>query len=135
MNNSVTLIGHVGQNPKALNFAASDKKLVKFSLAVKEFSSSDEDRTLWIDVEAWNDLGKRVLDHITKGREVAIQGRLCLTSYTKSEEGKTVEVTKPIIKLTSFHLLGKKPETKVASETKSQPQKEVAKESKKSPAA
>ena len=127
MNNSITLIGHVGQNPKALVFAASDKKLVKFSIAVKEYSSSDEDRTLWVDVEAWNELGKRVLDHITKGREVAIQGRLAMTSYTKSNEGKTVDVTKPVVKLTSFHLLGKKPGVKNAPETKEQSQKESSK--------
>jgi single-strand DNA-binding protein len=131
MNNSITLIGHVGQNPKALSFPASDKKLVKFSLAVKEYSSSNEDRTLWVDVEAWNELGKRVLDHITKGRELAIQGRLAMTSYTKSAEGKSIEVTKPVIKLTGFHLLGKKPESKVASETKSQSQMEAAKEPRK----
>ena len=127
MNNSITLIGHVGQNPKALIFPASDKKLVKFSIAVKEYSSSDEDRTLWVDVEAWNELGKRVLDHITKGREVAIQGRLAMTSYTKSNEGKTVDVTKPVVKLTSFHLLGKKPGARSAPETNDQSQKEGSK--------
>jgi single-strand DNA-binding protein len=124
MNNSITLIGHVGQNPKALIFPASDKKLVKFSIAVKEYSSSDEDRTLWVDVEAWNELGKRVLDHITKGREVAIQGRLAMTSYTKSNEGKTVDVTKPVVKLTSFHLLGKKPGARSAPEAKDDSPKE-----------
>jgi single-strand DNA-binding protein len=127
MNNSITLIGHVGQSPKAISFTSSDKKLVKFTIAVKEFSSSNEDKTLWVDVEAWNDLGQRVLDHITKGREVAIQGRLAVTSYTKSNDGKTVEVTKPIVRLTSFHLLGKKPEAKAASDAKAASKKEVSK--------
>jgi len=118
MNNSITLIGHVGQNPKTLSFRTSDKKLVKFSLAVKEFSSADEDsKTLWVDVEAWNALASRVLATITKGREVAVQGRLAMTSYSKSETGKAIEVAKPVVKLTGFHLCGKKPATKIASES------------------
>lgn len=135
MNNSVTLIGHVGQKPTALKFAASGKELVKFSLAIKEYSASDAERTLWVDVEAWGDMGKRVLATITKGREVVVQGRLSMTRYSKSEEGKSIDVTKPVIKLVGFHLCGRKPETKEGAGVESPTQKETAQKSEEAAAA
>jgi len=112
MNNSITIVGRVGQKPHTVTFGDTGNKVVKFSVAVKEFSSnSDEQKTLWIDIDAWNGLGDRVLKTITKGREVVINGRLAISSYTKNDEedGLKVKISKPVIKLTSFHLCGKKP--------------------------
>ena len=110
MNNQITLVGHVGQAPKLTSFSDTGNRLVKFSLAVKEFSSNtEEEKTMWLDVDAWNGLGDRVLDTVTKGREVVIVGRLALSQFNKEIEGVSVPVTKPVIKLTSFHLCGKKP--------------------------
>jgi len=110
MNNSVTIVGHVGQAPHSVSFGDTGNKVVKFSVAVKEFSSKDEeDKTMWIDVDAWNGLGERVLKTITKGREVVVCGRLALSTFHKEVNGVKVQMTKPVIKLTSFHLCGKKP--------------------------
>lgn len=110
MNNSITIIGHVGKEPVTKSFGDTGNKVVKFSLAVKEYSSkADEEKTLWIDVDAWNGLADRVLATITQGREVAITGRLAINTYTKQVDGVTVQMTKPVIKLSSFHLCGSKP--------------------------
>lgn len=112
MNNQLTVIGRVGQDPRAVSFADTGNKVVKFSLAVTEYSSKkDEEKTLWIDVDCWNGLGDRVMQTITKGREVLLTGRLAINSFTKEVDGKTVEVNKPILKLTSFHLCGRVPRT------------------------
>jgi single-stranded DNA-binding protein len=54
-------------------------------------------------------LGERVLKTITKGREVVVQGRLAISEYTTERDGVKIEVKKPVIELTSFHLCGKKP--------------------------
>lgn len=122
MNNQITLVGHVGQAPKLTSFSDTGNRLVKFSLAVKEFSSNtEEEKTMWLDVDAWNGLGDRVIDTVTKGREVVIVGRLALSQFNKEIEGVSVPVTKPVIKLTSFHLCGKKPaeeETTTTAKTK-----------------
>ena len=110
MNNSVTFVGRVGKDPVSIVFDDTQNKVVKFSIAVKEFSSrTDEVKTMWLDIDAWNGLGDRVLKTITKGREVVIQGKLAISSYTKEKDGVNIQVTKPVIKLTSFHLCGKKP--------------------------
>ncbi|MDQ5936834.1 MAG: single-strand DNA-binding protein [Cyanobacteriota bacterium erpe_2018_sw_21hr_WHONDRS-SW48-000092_B_bin.40] len=110
MNNLIALLGHVGQDPHSVSFEDTGNKVVKFSLAVKEFSSNtDEEKTLWIDVDAWNGLGDRVLSTVTKGREIAVQGRLSLSTFTKEVDGVKVQVTKPVVNLTSYHLCGRKP--------------------------
>ena len=122
MNNQLTIIGRVGQDPRAVSFADTGNKVVKFSLGVTEYSSKkEEEKTLWIDVDCWNGLGDRVMQTITKGREVLLTGRLAINTFTKEIDGKTVEVHKPILKLTSFHLCGPKPVEKAedaTSETK-----------------
>lgn len=105
MNNFVSIVGYTGQDPIPKRFS-SGKTVVKFSVAVKEYSTSkSEPETLWLDVQAWNGLGDRVLEHIVKGREVVVQGRLALDRYT-DKDGR--DITKPIINLTGFHLCGKK---------------------------
>jgi single stranded DNA-binding protein len=110
MNNQITIVGHVGQAPTSVSFKDSDNKVVKFSVAVKEYSSkTEEDKTMWIDVDAWNGLGQRVLDTITQGREVVVTGRLAISEYTKEINGVKVKMSKPLIKLTSFHLCGSAP--------------------------
>lgn len=110
MNNQVTLVGHVGKEPVTKSFSDTGNKVVKFSIAVKEYSSnSDEEKTLWIDVDAWNGLADRVLGAVTKGREVVITGRLAINTYPKEVDGVTVQMTKPVIKLSSFQLCGSKP--------------------------
>lgn len=110
MNNSITLVGHVGQAPTSVSFDDTGKKVVKFSLAVKEFSSNtDEEKTLWIDVDAWGGLGDRVFATVTKGREMVVIGRLALSQFHKEINGVSVPMTKPLVKLSSFHLCGKKP--------------------------
>ena len=109
MNNTITIVGHVGQAPSLKSFG-NGNKVAKFSVAVKQYSSNtDVERTLWLDVDAWNGLADRVLKTITKGREVVVNGRLDVSSYTQESNGSKKEITKPVIKLTSFHLCGKKP--------------------------
>lgn len=110
MNNSITIVGHVGKDPQSRDFDDTGNKVVKFSVAVKEYSSnSDELKTMWLDVDAWNGLGDRVLQTVTKGREVVLNGRLAMSTYSKLVDGVTVQMTKPVIKLSSFHLCGKRP--------------------------
>lgn len=118
MNNQITLVGHAGKDPESKTFEDTSNTVVKFSLAVKEYSSNtEEDKTLWIEVVAWNGLAERVLKTVTKGREIVVSGKLSMSTYTKEVDGVKTQVTKPIVKLSSFHLCGKKP---VADETQTE---------------
>ncbi len=84
MNNTISVIGYVGQNPHTISFGDTGNKVVKFSVAVKEFSANSEvTNTLWLHVDAWNGLLDRVLKIITKGREVLVHGRLALSIFNR----------------------------------------------------
>ncbi len=110
-NNQVTIVGHVGLAPGIKTFEDTGNRVAKFSIAVKEYSANKEERTLWLNVEAWNGLADRVIQTITKGREVVLHGSLSISSYSVSQDdGTTAQKTKPIIKLSDFYLCGKKPE-------------------------
>ena len=119
MNNQITIVGHVGQNP--IERSVADDKVVKFSVAVKEFSTNNEKKTMWIDVDAWNKLGDLVMENVTKGREVAIPGRLAINQLTKAQDGVLVKMSKPVIKLTSFHLCGARPIPVTETQTEEKP--------------
>lgn len=87
MNNTITIVGYVGQNPRAISFEDTGNQVVKFSVAVKEFSSNtDDNKTLWLDVDAWNGLGERVLKTITKGREWGLSVRGMDSGFTRWRE-------------------------------------------------
>ncbi|MBZ0189666.1 MAG: single-stranded DNA-binding protein [Candidatus Obscuribacterales bacterium] len=112
MNNSVTLAGYVGNEPVEVTFQ-SGRRVTQFSLGVKEFSSNGKDKTMWVQVKAWNGNGDRVHNLITKGREIVVMGRLSMESYSKQlEDGTTEKITKPVVTLSSFYLCGKKPGAK-----------------------
>ncbi len=109
--NQVTFIGKVGGEPTSVTFTDSDNKLAKFSIAVPDYSSKqDNPDPMWIDVDAWGNLAERVLAYITKGREVAVYGKLTIAKYNKEVNGVTVKMVKPVVKLSGFHLCGRKPE-------------------------
>jgi len=121
MFNQITLVGRAGGNPVATTFTDTDNKLAKFSLAVAEYSSKDENPDpMWVDVESWNGLAERVMKTITEGREVVITGRLSISKYNKEINGVKVEMKKPVIKLSGFHLCGAKPKAE-ESPTESKP--------------
>ncbi len=126
MNNQITLIGRVGQAPTSTTFTDTDNTLAKFSLAVADFSSkSDNPEPMWIDVESWNGLAERVLKTITEGREVAVSGRLSISKYTKEINGVKVEMRRPVVKLSGFHLCGPKPKTEEKGEAKTATSRKV----------
>ena len=112
MNNQITLVGKVGGKPTSVTFTDSDNKLAKFSIAVAEYSSKvDNPEPMWIDIDAWGNLAERVLDLISKGREVVVTGRLTIVKYNKEINGSTVKMVKPVVKLSGFHLCGPKPKS------------------------
>lgn len=91
--NQVILLGRLTRDPESRT-TPSGKTVVSFSLAVDRAGS--EDQADFFDVTAWEKLGDLVMQYLSKGRRVLVQGRLRQDSWDDKETGKKrsrVEVT------------------------------------------
>ena len=84
MKNTVQLIGHVGQVPEVKNLEGG-KKLANISIATNEVYYKENgdkvEKTEWHRVTAWGKTAEIIEKYVTKGREVAIEGKLTHRSY------------------------------------------------------
>jgi len=117
MNNQLNLVGRVGKEPQLRTFD-SGAKVAKFSVGVKEYTGKEKPPTLWFDVEAWNGLSDRVMAAVGSGRDISVSGRLAISEYgTTDVDGNPVRVSKPVVKLVTFHLIGAKPDVNFESKS------------------
>lgn len=97
LRNTVQLIGHVGQAPELKTFESGTKK-VSFSLATNEnFTNSKGEKieeTQWHNIIAWGKTAEVIAKHVTKGKQIAIEGKLTSRSYDDKDGNKkyTTEV-------------------------------------------
>lgn len=97
--NKVQLIGNLGNNPEIINLE-SGKKLAKFSLATNESytnaSGEKIDKVEWHNLVAWGKTCDIIERYLTKGKEVAIEGKLTSRSY-ETKEGDKRYVTEILV--------------------------------------
>ena len=83
--NKVQLIGNLGQEPD-IRTTETGKKLARFSIATNDFYRNSRGErireTLWHTVIAWGKLAEIAEKYLTKGREVAVAGKLIHREYT-----------------------------------------------------
>ncbi len=97
LRNKVQLIGNLGNDPEIINLE-SGKTLAKFSIATNEsYKNAQGEKvtdTQWHNVVAWGKTAGIVEKYLTKGKEVAIEGKLTSRSYETKEGEKryTTEV-------------------------------------------
>ncbi len=88
MKNRVQLIGHVGQEPEVKNLEGG-KKLANISIATNEVYYKDNgdkvEKTEWHRVTAWGKTAEIIEKYVTKGKELAIEGKLATRSYDDKE--------------------------------------------------
>ena len=93
----VQLIGNLGNDPEIITMD-SGKKLAKFSIATNEsYKNAQGERvtdTQWHNVIAWGKTADIIESYVTKGKEVAIEGKLTNRSWEDKEGVKryTTEV-------------------------------------------
>jgi single-strand DNA-binding protein len=91
LKNKVQLIGNLGQNPEIKSFHGG-KKLAKFSIATNEsyrnVNGEKVNETQWHNLVAWGKLAEIVEKYVTKGSEVAVEGKLTYRSYSDKEGNK-----------------------------------------------
>ena len=91
LRNKVQLIGNLGNDPEIINLE-SGKTLAKFSIATNESYKNAEGEkvtdTQWHNIVAWGKTAEIIEKYVTKGKEVAIEGKLTSRSYDTKEGEK-----------------------------------------------
>jgi single-strand DNA-binding protein len=82
--NKVTIIGNLGGDPE-MRYTPSGKPVTSFSVAVtRGWRTSDGERkesTEWFNVVSWGNLAEICNQHLRKGSQVYIEGRLQTRSW------------------------------------------------------
>jgi single-strand DNA-binding protein len=107
LRNKVQLIGNLGNDPEIVNLEGGTK-LAKFSIATNEtYKNAKGEKvtdTQWHNVVAWGKTAEIVENYLTKGNEVAVEGKLIHRSY-ESKEGEKRYITE--IRCNELLMLGK----------------------------
>ncbi len=98
LRNKVQLIGNVGMDPQTISLEG-DNKLVKFSMATNETYKNNKGEkvtdTQWHQIITWGKTADFVENHITKGKHIALEGKLQTRSY-ETEHGEKHQVTEVV---------------------------------------
>jgi single-strand DNA-binding protein len=99
LRNKVQLIGNLGKDPEIITLE-NGSKLAKFSLATnenyKDKNGEKQSRTEWHNLIAWNKTAELIEKYVTKGKEIAIEGKLSNKSY-EDKEGQKRYLTEVIV--------------------------------------
>ncbi len=91
MKNKVQLIGHVGQEPEVKTFGEG-KKVANITIATNDSYTNEKgekvDQTEWHRVTAWGKTAEIIEKYVTKGKEIAIEGKLTHRSYDDKDGNK-----------------------------------------------
>ncbi len=84
LRNKVQLIGNVGNDPE-IKIIEGGRKLAKFTIATNEIYYNDKNEkvteTQWHNVSAWGKVAEIIESFVTKGKEIALEGKLTHRSY------------------------------------------------------
>ena len=91
MKNSVQLIGHVGQEPE-IKTLETGRKLANITIATNDVYYKENgdkvEKTEWHRVTAWGKTAEIIEKYVTKGKEIAVEGKLTHRSYDDKDGNK-----------------------------------------------
>ena len=107
LRNKVQLIGHVGQDPEIKTFDGG-KKVANLTIATNDSYKNDKgekvEQTEWHRVVAWGKTAEIIEKYVTKGNQVAIEGKLSHRSYD-DKNGEKRYITEIVV--SDLLMLGK----------------------------
>ena len=106
LKNKVQLIGHIGNNPEVRSFEGG-KKWTRISIATNETYRNAQGvkitDTQWHNLVAYGKVAEIIEKYVTKGAEIAVEGKLINRSYV-DKEGQKKYVTE--VQVSELLLLG-----------------------------
>ncbi len=107
MKNRVQLIGNVGNDPEIKNLDGG-KKVAHLSIATNDSYRNDKgekiDQTEWHRVVAWGKTAEIIEKFVTKGTQLALDGKLTNRSYD-DKNGEKRYITEVVV--SEVHFFGK----------------------------
>ena len=98
LRNKVQLIGNLGNDPEIIALE-SGRKLAKFSLATnesyKDVNGEKQTKTDWHNIVAWGKTAEIIEKYVTKGKEVAVEGKLTTRNY-ETKQGEKRYITEVV---------------------------------------
>lgn len=105
--NRVQLIGNVGNDPEIKNLDGG-KKLANLTIATNDSYTNDKgekvEQTEWHRVVAWGKTAEIIEKYVTKGKQVAIEGKLSHRSF-EDKNGEKRYITEVVV--SELLMLGK----------------------------
>jgi single-strand DNA-binding protein len=101
--NRYTAIGNLTKDPVCRD--AGESKVCNFSIAINEYhytNGAKNQSTFYIDVECWNRQAENCTKFLSKGKKVAVEGKLKTNSWEKNGQ----KFTKFICVADRVHFLG-----------------------------
>ena len=102
--NTVALIGRLGSTPQ-LRYTQNGTAVATCSIAVPRRRNRDE--VDWIDLTFWGKTAEIASQHLTKGRQIGVTGRLLQERWETQEGEKRSRVVVVVDELT---LIGSRPD-------------------------
>lgn len=89
--NRVKLIGHLGADPE-IRSLESGRKVANFRIATNSTYTNEKGKrkedTKWHPIVAWGKLAEICEEHLTKGKKVAVEGKLVHRTYETKDGDK-----------------------------------------------
>lgn len=89
--NRVKLIGHLGADPE-IRSLESGRKVANFRIATNSTCTNEKgelkEDTQWYPIVAWGKLAEICEEHLTKGKKVAVEGKLVHRTYETKDGDK-----------------------------------------------
>ena len=93
--NKVMIIGHLGRDPE-MRYTPSGRPVTTFTVATtRSWNTSEGERrteTEWFNVVAWGNLAEICKQHLNKGQQVYVEGRLQTRRWDDKEGQKHTSV-------------------------------------------
>lgn len=108
LRNKVSLIGHTGKDVEVVNFENGGIK-ASVTLATNDYYTNSQgekvEETQWHNLVAFGKVAEIIQKYVTKGKEIAVEGKLTYRSYD-TQDGQKRYITE--IRVDEIVLLGNK---------------------------
>lgn len=122
--NKVMIIGNLGRDPE-MRYTPSGRPVTTFSVATsRSWNTSEGEKrveTEWFNVVAWSSLAEICKQHLSKGQQVYIEGRLQTRHWDDAEGNKHTSVE---IVANEMIILGERRDTSESTASETEPVEE-----------